>query len=86
MFAMNTRWVLNKDFVFFLITVVKDKKMQENLTLVVSWNVGENQWRDQVCTRNGEAHTSKVAGIELISPRIADVPNFTLSGAKVANL
>lgn len=43
-------WVLSKSScikqrfdLFLLITVVKDKRMQENLTLVVSWNVGENQ-------------------------------------------
>lgn len=44
------QWVLSKSScikqrfdLFLLITAVKDKRMQENLTLVVSWNVGENQ-------------------------------------------
>lgn len=47
---------------FLLITAVKDKKMQENLTLVVSWNVGENQvmqWAGVDCKPLGW-HTERV--------------------------
>lgn len=49
---------------FLLITAVKDKRMQENLTLVVSWNVGENQvmqWAGVDCKPLGW-HTETVRG------------------------
>lgn len=47
---------------FLSITAVKDKMMQENLTLVVSWNVGENQvmqWAGVDCKPLG-SHTQTV--------------------------
>lgn len=47
---------------FLLITAVMDKTMQENLTLVVSWNVGENQvmqWAGVDCKPLG-SHTERV--------------------------